>query len=97
MGVYVDGLRPTIQSPKWPHTVGCHLVADKEKELHKFAKKLGLNKKWVHHNKGNMPHYDLTARKRRLAVQLGAVEITQGQLVKMLQKYRSKKYARLPK
>jgi hypothetical protein len=68
--VYVDKLRD------WGWRLGpsAHLIADTNEELHAFAKRLGLNRAWFQ-PKASGPHYDLTAAKRALAVELGAVEL----------------------
>ena len=86
MTVYVDELRDydpeQIKEPaqrygrRW-----CHLNADTEVELHEFAARLGLRRSW--YQPGNqkdgfnwyLSHYDVTERKRALAVRLGAVEV----------------------
>jgi hypothetical protein len=51
-----------------------HMIADTEEELHAMADKIGIKRKWFQDH--NMPHYDICKSKRRLAVRLGAVEIT---------------------
>lgn len=51
----------------------CHLLADSPDELHAFASRLGLKRKWF--QDGRWPHYDLTASKRDLAVGLGAEQV----------------------
>ncbi len=84
MTVYVD-------AANIPATVGrvsstwCHLTADTRDELHAFAAQIGLQRRWFQtcRNTRLCPpdrcphwHYDVTASRRRLAVKLGAVEIT---------------------
>ncbi len=81
MTVYVDNANT-------PATVGrirstwCHLTADTQDELHEFAARVGMQRRWFQTCKrpcGREPcvhwHYDLTAPRRALAVELGAVEI----------------------
>jgi len=79
MSVYVDELHivlpGTKQNFKYPES--CHLMADSEKELEDFAKKLGLRKAWKHED-----HYDLTQNKRQKAIKLGAIETTSRELAK---------------
>ena len=59
----------------------CHMMTDEDLEdLHKFAEKLGLRRYFQ--NKPRFPHYDLSRTKRRLAVSLGAIEITTEELIK---------------
>jgi len=89
MGVYVDKL---FKHP-WRGGVRewCHLTADTEDELHEFAAKLGLKRSWFQPGPpASMPHYDITANKRRLAVEeLGAVEISREEMSALLRAYRS--------
>lgn len=52
----------------------CHLTCDGDvEELHAFAEKLGLRREWF--QRGRVPHYDLTPRKREVALGLGAVVV----------------------
>lgn len=80
MTVYVDEITNCNpqQNKKWPYKKACHMTADSEEELHMFAAKLGLKRAWFQNKHRNpvMWHYDLTESKRRLAVQLGAKELT---------------------
>ena len=85
MTVYVDGLIAWPQEAESEYASrwfgngrpSCHLFADTEDELHEFAGRLGLKRSWFqsHHEHPHLHHYDLTLRKRGLAVRLGAVEI----------------------
>jgi len=83
VSVYVDKMGSCLRSKKWPHNESCHLVADTVEELHSFAKRIGLKRKWFQ-NKLRLPHYDLTQNKRRLAVRNSAVEISNYRLVSMM-------------
>jgi len=59
----------------WCGVYWCHMFADDVDELHEFVKRLGLKRSWFQ-NDERLPHYDVTANKRREAVQrLGAVEV----------------------
>lgn len=83
MAVYVDDvLKWTIDctSPaargvaartggKW-----CHLWADKPRELHRFATKIGLRLDWAQRSNSGFLHYDLTPNKRFAAIKAGAIE-----------------------
>ena len=75
MAVYVDELFNTMWADKsrWRHNKACHLWGDTDEELHKFAAKIGLLRRWFQDHP-RLPHYDLTAGKRREAVAAGAVE-----------------------
>lgn len=72
--VYVDPLMATKPSKKWPYRQACHLRADSEEELHKFAQRLGLQRSWFqgHHRNPRFHHYDITASMRAKAIAMGA-------------------------
>lgn len=70
MSVYVDRL----QHWGWKHGPSCHLIADQPHELHEFAARIGMQKRWYQRD-ASTPHYDLTAKRRARAVELGAVEL----------------------
>lgn len=74
MSVYVDNLFFTGKSHSWPYDYACHMFADTVEELNEFANKLGLKRSWFQPHQP-LPHYDLTANKRKLAVRLGAVQV----------------------
>jgi hypothetical protein len=80
VSVYVDQL----VDRGWSLGSNCHLVADSESELHTFAARLGMRREWFQGAARGRPHYDLTAKRRRLALSLGAVEITSRELVRKL-------------
>lgn len=83
MSVYVDNERNDFRGMKM-----CHLVADTLDELHEFADKLHLRREWFQPDV-NMPHYDISQGKRRLAVNYGAIEVNRMQLVEMIRKFRA--------
>lgn len=70
MAVYVD----TLVDYGWRLGPSCHMVADDLEELHAFARKVGLRRSWLHISRGGIPHYDLTVRRRAVAIKLGAVD-----------------------
>ncbi len=75
MSVYVDRL----VDYGWRMGPSCHLTADTAEELHQFAAMLGLKRTWCSDRTqpASRPvHYDLVASKRRMALQLGAEDIT---------------------
>jgi len=74
MSVYVDRLTACIPSRQWPFAYCCHLLADDTMQLHAFARQLGLKREW-YQARSVLPHYDLTAMKRRFALRLGAIPI----------------------
>ncbi len=81
--IYVDVI---IHYPdcKLPYKYWCHMATDGDiTELHHMAARLGLRRSWFQVSRsGRFPHYDLTPRKRALAVRLGAVEIESVVLVR---------------
>lgn len=74
---YVDALLPAL----WRYRKSCHLFTDGDLEaLHAFAASLGLRRSWFQ-NHSRLPHYDLTASKRALAICMGAVEANRRKVV----------------
>lgn len=70
MSVYVDPLTDY----GWRLGPSCHLFADSLKELHAAAYDIGLKPSWFQVSKAGIPHYDLTASRRKRAVRQGAIE-----------------------
>jgi hypothetical protein len=66
MAVYVDA-----EGIRWRGREWSHLVADSLDELHTFADRLGLQRRWFQ-SKSRYPHYDVTASVRARALSLGA-------------------------
>lgn len=66
MTVYVDDMRA-----RYRRYIMCHMIADTDQELRAMADKLGLNQNW---HQGD--HFDITLKKRMLAIRYGAVGIT---------------------
>lgn len=69
--IWVDPLR----DHGWALGESCHLMADTREELMAFAARLGLRAVWFQDHPVH-PHFDLTAKRRAVAVQLGAVELS---------------------
>lgn len=76
MTIMVDELRV------WPHSWGIfrkgssHLTTDGPlEELHAFAARIGMKREWFQNHR-IAPHYDLTPRRRAVAIKLGAVEVS---------------------
>ena len=63
----------------------CHMFSDTDdmEELHAMADKIGLKRKWFQ-DKQKLPHYDLTAYKRALAIVHGAKEATRSEVVEVM-------------
>ena len=89
MAVYVDTLTACQSTRAWPFIYYCHMVADTQLELDVMAKRLGLRREWFQWRPGKLPHYDLTASKRKQALKLGAREISGRDLVARFMRVRS--------
>lgn len=78
MSVYVDQLRYPRSAPlvQGRARMWCHLVADTDDELEQFAVRLGLAVRWKQRG-----HYDIVESKRKLAVRLGAIEVSSREAV----------------
>ena len=83
MSVFVDRLRACVPNGRWRWTRSCHLTADTEDELHRFASRLGLRREWFQAGRAFhsprlsryiLGHYDLNPARRTAALRLGAVE-----------------------
>jgi hypothetical protein len=86
VSVYIDKLFTTRQTPRWPFSQSCHMIADSVEELHAFAATLGLRRAWFQRQP---PHYDLTSGKRWEAMHRGAIEISRRELVTRLRASRA--------
>lgn len=75
MPVYVDKL-PERGWGRW--NGGAHMLASSLEELHHVAAAIGLKREWFQ-SETTFAHYDLTASKRALALQHGAVEVALGE------------------
>jgi hypothetical protein len=86
MAVYVD-------AAIWPHAGRrwCHLLADDDAELHRFAAMLGIKRSsYQGPPKTSAPHYDITGFERDRAVRLGAVECSREEIVAVFRRIRVK-------
>lgn len=75
-GIYVDTLLRYSSNRRFPWRESCHLFADSPDELHVFAAEIGMRREWFQIGNKGVPHYDLNAERRELAVRLGAVELS---------------------
>ena len=79
MAILVDELRE-YPDVALPFTTWCHMATDGElEELHAFAARLGLRRRWFQRD-----HYDLPPHGRRAAVALGAEEVATGELLRRM-------------
>jgi hypothetical protein len=64
-----------------------HMAADSLDELHAMADRIGLNRSWFQEHK-RVPHYDVSASKKALAIKYGAREVdSRALLLVMSRKY----------
>ncbi len=92
MTVYVDRIQKMYPKDPQARRLGtrwCHLFADSEIELMAFAIDIGLRKEWFQKSNRGIPHFDLTASRRKMAVEQGAKEITTKEYLIHLQDYRA--------
>jgi hypothetical protein len=88
MAVYVD----MLINYGWKLGPSCHMLGDTEDELHAMAKAIGMKRSWFQDGGDHsMPHYDLVASKRKLAISKGAIEIDRKQLCERLKQHRLNK------
>lgn len=73
MTIYVDQLPEGWG--KWSY--GAHMLGTNIFELHHVAREIGLKREWFQ-SKATHAHYDLTYKRRKLAIAAGAVEIPFG-------------------
>lgn len=77
MTVYIDDMQRAARVGRITG-VWSHLMADTSAELHEFAARLGLARRWVQYPGTSREHYDVTEPKRQRALELGAVPIAYG-------------------
>ena len=84
MTVYVDDAIWVWKDRKW-----CHLMADSEAELHRFAHRLGLQlSSYQGPPKTSAPHYDITGFERDRAIRLGAIPVGRREIVEHFRRVR---------
>ena len=89
MAAYVD--RPQWY---WRAQYWCHLLADSLDELHDFAGRLGKPRQAFQARR--LPHYDLTIVQRRIALDLGAIEVRSRDIVLLARRLRVEQVACRP-
>lgn len=87
MAVYVDDAENEFRPhPKRLYKLN-HMIADSLDELHEMAMDLNLKPQWFQPT--SFPHYDITIKNRRRAVAMGAIQLTQRELIKKIQELRT--------
>lgn len=61
-----------------------HMVADSLEELNEMADKIGVQRKWIQHKDAGhiITHYDICKSKKQIAINNGAIEISDREIVK---------------
>lgn len=80
MSVYVDSANLPFRRMRM-----CHLIADSTEELLEFVDKIGVQRKWIQHAGTYREHFDICLTKKQLALQSGAIEISEFELGRKLQ------------
>ena len=57
-------------------------------DLHAFAASIGLKRSWFQDKPDGLPHYDLTAGKRRQAITAGAQEVDRRGIMAVMHEWR---------
>ena len=60
-----------------------HMVANTLEELHAMADKIGVSRRHFQ-DKPNKPHYDICKEKKALAIQNGAIEVSDREFFKLV-------------
>lgn len=76
MAVYVDSANIL-----WHGMIVSHLIADDLDELHTLAIAIGLKKEWFQDKV--YPHYDVNLEKKKLAIKMGALEVTSKDIIRI--------------
>ena len=76
ISIFVDRLMNHGWKLRGHSVSNCHLWTDGDtEELHLFAEKIGLKRKWFQISRSGIEHYDLTESRRKKAIEFGAIEI----------------------
>ena len=75
MTVYVDDMY-RVSMGSYGRMKMSHMIADTTEELLSTADRIGVDRKWIQGPGTATEHFDIAMSKRRLAVSVGAVEVT---------------------
>lgn len=67
----------------------CHMVADSHDELLEMATAIGVAHRWIQQAGTVYEHFDICLASRAKAVERGAVEVTQRELVSKIRRKRA--------
>lgn len=90
MVIYVDRLRKHGWNFCGGYVPSCHMLTEPgyEEELHALAARIGLKRSWLH--RGRVPHYDLVASKRKAAIEAGALELDDVEMMQLVDRHRQR-------
>ena len=92
--VYVDPLMKHGWKLRGRYVPSCHLMADEVEELLLFGERIGLKRQWLQGTENNrVPHFDLVASKRSLAVCEGAKELNMTEAASVIRWWHLRKAA----
>ena len=86
MAIYVDPLMNHGWKLRGHPQLNCHMFTDNKDltELHNMAYAIGMKRSWFQDHR--IPHYDLTTKRREKAIQLGVIELSRKEAVKIWRK-----------
>lgn len=79
MSVYVDDMEAPLG-----RMIMCHMIADSTSELLEMADRIGVSRRWIQSAGTYREHFDISKAKRALAIEHGAVELSQMELARKL-------------
>lgn len=88
MTVYIDHLKPCMRNKHWRHYESCHMIADTEEELIEFARRMGLDIRWLQKSGKSDSHFVLSAGMRARAMKKGAIQLNIKEFVSVIQRKR---------
>lgn len=88
MTVYVDDMQVPYRG-----MIMCHMWSEDTAELLHMADLIGVHRKWLQDPGTYRAHFDISKAKRALAVQEGAVQITQMEMGRLIRRHKERKGA----
>lgn len=85
MTVYIDDMNAPVGRMKM-----CHMIADSTDELMAMADLIGVHRKWIQKAGTNHEHFDIALSKKSVAIEKGAIAVSQRELGRILVNRRSK-------
>jgi hypothetical protein len=67
---------------KYGRMIMSHMAADSLDELHQMAQAIGVAKRHFQNKKGK-PHYDICKQNKQKAIELGAMEVNDREIIKL--------------